>query len=400
MTETQLRLRATFAEYRPIIVVALVVLLAVGGWVTYGTYVDPGEETERQRVDSWIVTGDVSHGAEITRENAVFENGSEFNDEPVYYTELSPTATGEFSVRYHATSGENVTITIVPELVYRSADEDVVYWEQSSELSSVTESNVAPDEAVTASFDVNTTAVEDEVGEIEDDLGASPGETAVFVRATIAVDGQINGQQRSVSQTERVTLSIDGGTYRFENDDAFEESFDEYETVSVTQSHGPIRTIGGPLLLVLGGAGLIASVIADRRVLDLTDGERRWLEYAADRSEFEDLVTTAALPADVLDRPRAEVASFEDLAQLAIDLETPLIDERTEECYVVPGEDVCYVYDPPEPPSANHAPKSTPGDGSNSILEFASVDDEETDNEDSVVEAETIPDEATDETAK
>lgn len=359
MTETRLRLRAALAEHRTLVIVIFVVVLAVGAWMTYGTHVDPGAEAEQRPIDSWVVSGDVSHGAEITRENAVFENGSEFRNEPVYYTGLSPTATGEFTVRYHASTGENVMISMVPELVYRSVDDDVVYWERSRELSQTIESDVEPDEPVTASFDVDVTSIESEIDKIEADLGASPGESSAFIRTAIQIEGQIDGQHRTVSQSERMTVSLDGSTYSFDDDDAFEETFNKHETKYVTQSYGSIRTIGGPLLLLLGGVGLIGIVIADRRLPELTDEERRWLAYTADRDEFADLLTIATLPTEVLDRPRSDVASFGELAQLAIDLETALIQERTEDCYVVPAEGVLYVYVPPDPPTTDSPTEST-----------------------------------------
>lgn len=395
MTETRLRLRAALDDHRTLVIVAFVVVLAAGAWMTYGTHVDSGEEVEQRPIDSWAVSGDVTHGAEITRENAVFENGSEFRNEPVYYTELSPTATGEFTIRYHASTGENVTISMVPELVYRSVDDDVVYWERSRELSQTTASDVEPDEPVTANFDVDVTAIESEIDEIETDLGASPGEPSTFIRADIQIEGEIDGQHRTVSQSERMTVSPDGSTYSFDDDDTFEKTFDEYETTSVTQSDGSTRTIGGPLLLLLGGVGLIGIVIADRRLPELTDEERRWLAYTADRDEFGDLSTTATLPTELLDRPRCDVASFGELAQLAIDLETALIQERTDDCYVVPVEGVLYVYAPPEPPTTDSSTESAtdePQREDEQGFEFTENAGETIDSEDS--DGATVPDES------
>jgi len=90
--------------------------------------------------------------------------------------------------------------------------------------------------------------------------------------------------------------------------------------VTVERSYGPLRSVGGPFLLVIGllGSGGLAYARREHE-LALTPAERDYLSYSDDRSEFAEWITTFRLPASVHERSEAEAESLRDLVDFAID---------------------------------------------------------------------------------
>ncbi|MFP8956481.1 DUF5305 domain-containing protein [Natrialbaceae archaeon A-CW3] len=351
-SRTRLRLRSLVTDYRWVIALACVLALVSGGWIAYGAHVDPGEETEQRLVHSWSTTGDLSHSAVVEEENAVYPVGSRLSNQPLYYTRLSPTVEGTYSAGYESQTGDDVTIDLEVELVWQSTDDEHTYWRETESLAAVTDGDVEPGEDVEATFSVNVSAVEERMDEIESDLGASPGDREVFIRVDRSLEGVVDGDHRTETDTHEIEIAIDGSTHSLETPDGLDRSHDEYETVTVTQSHGPERTAGGPLLALLGliGLGALAAIPTSR--YEPTPEERDWLAYQEALEEHGSLVTPTRLPAEVEDRPEAEIDRFETLIQLGIDLEAAILDDRESGQYVVLTDELRYVYEPPTRPAS------------------------------------------------
>ncbi|WP_255191861.1 DUF5305 domain-containing protein [Natronobeatus ordinarius] len=396
--ETLLRWRVRLVDRRLLAVLAVVCLLGIGGWLTYTAHVDPGERTEERVVDAWSMTGTLSHEAAVVEPNPLYgewpedadgnatadanesaTNGTDaattvaastaetavkpvvLTDRPLYYTSLSPTARGAVTTSYDATRGEDVAVTLELELVSRAADGDVVYWEETERLASVQETDVGPGEDVVATFEVNVSQIGDRIDEIERGLGASPGETETFVDVETTLEGEIDDERESVGRTDRIDLAVEENTYRFDADDPFEETSTDTETVTVTRSSGPLRTVGGPLLLALSIVG-IGTLGAVHAFWCPSDAERAWIDYLDDRVAFEEVFVRAELPPAATSGPVAEVPTLAELARLAIDVDSVVLEEPDRLRYLVQHEGTTYVYTPPatpNEPSSDRAGRTT-----------------------------------------
>lgn len=356
MSETSIRLRDVLARYRLVFVLAFVLLALAGGWLAYGAYVDPGETTEQRLVSSVTTSGEFSHGAIVEEENTLYPVGTEFTNEPLYYRSLSPEVTGEFVGGYDGADGEDVEGTLDVRLVYRSLDDDAIYWQESAELGSASASDLQPGEELAVAFAINVTEVTDRIDEIESDLDASPGDTELFLEVEHALVGTFDGTEREVEESHRIDLEIDGSTHGFDDERYYGDRHEEYEEVVVPQEPPSTNAIGGPLLLVLGlvGAGTLAIVSPSR--YEITPEERAWLEYRSDLEEYGELTTAVELPPETIDRQAVEIQRLGDLCRLGIDLETAIF-ETTDRVgsdriqYVVIHDDFRYVYDPPNRPA-------------------------------------------------
>ncbi|WP_226004276.1 DUF5305 domain-containing protein [Natrinema salinisoli] len=351
--ERRLRSRVLLAEYRTAIIVALVVLVALGGWISYGAYATPGEETTQQRTAAWTATGDVSHAATVTEPNTVYAEGTRLENDPLYYTAISPTVDGEFVAGYDARTSDNVQVGLTVDLVYRSVGSDnTTHWSERERLASTREADVQPGENVTAAFSVNVSEITARIDEIESDLEASRGDTDIELVLEREIDGTIAGERRSTADSYRVTIDADSGTYEITDDQSYTETHEEYETETVPASVSPVRSIGGPLLVVLGIGGLVGLRYVSRRVPTPTAAEREWLAYRDDRDEFEQVITTMRLPDAALEGPRGELETLLALAEFGIDVGSAIVFDPERELYVVRGDGMVSVFEPPAKPSA------------------------------------------------
>ncbi|AXR77108.1 DUF5305 domain-containing protein [Natrarchaeobaculum sulfurireducens] len=352
--ERRLRLRTLFWKHRTTIAVALVLVLTLGAWVSYGVYADPGETTEERLEYSWTATGEVDHAAPVVDSTAAYPEKDVLENEPLYYTAISPTAEGAFVGGYDAASGEDVAVSLVVDLHYRAVepDEGTVYWNERERLTNVNETDVDPGEPVTATFEMNVSAVSDRIDEIETDLEASPGQTEIRLEVDREIGGTIDGTEQLAADSVTVPIEYDGSTYAFDTEGDLDESHESFRTETVAASYGPARSVGGPLLALLGAGGLSGVALASRRVPEPTTAEREWLAYRNDVAEFDEVIVPATLPESVLEKPHAAVPSLAALAELGIDTGEAIVHDRETGRYLVAVDDVAYVYDPPSVPSS------------------------------------------------
>lgn len=355
--ETRLRLRAVLhAQFAAILAVCLLVA-AVGGGVAYTTHVDPGTETETRTVSSLTVESEYVHAAEVTEPNSVFATGTVLDDRNTYFTRIAPVLDVDAETTYQAASASDVDVRLESVLVIRNVGEEgTVYWSERETLANETVSDVAPGETAGASFALNSSAVDATATSIEEELGASPGETEMVVTTDVAIDGTIDGEATSYSRTIELPIDHGGDTYTVNDPGVQSDSPDRTEQVTVEQSYGPLRAIGGPLLLVIGLIGAGGLGYARRGDdLALTPAEREYLAYRDDRSEFAEWITQIRLPASVHEREAATAGSLRDLVDFAIDSDTGVIEDPQTGAFHAVTPDLVYTYRPPSPEGVTEA---------------------------------------------
>jgi hypothetical protein len=354
-----LRLRALLDRQFATVAAVLVVCALAGGFATYTAHVDPGTTTEERVVATWESSGTFDHAATVTRENPLFPVGRTLEDRQVYFSSIAPTVNGSYTFGYRASDGGTVETSVDVVLITRSVGEQTgdqsggatVLWERSRTLHETDAATLAPGDDVRAPFSFNASAVESERGRIEDRLGGGVGTIETFVRATVDVEGTVNGERVDEREVHTLPVTIEGNTYRVGPAEASGQQFETTQSVTVPRTYGPLRSVGGPALLALSLAGVAGLAVGRSRYrLELTDAEREWLAYREDRSEFDEWITTFRLPFEAFDRPEAEAASLADLVDFAIDTDSGVIEAPDGTEYYVVHDDVLYTYTAPRAP--------------------------------------------------
>jgi hypothetical protein len=354
-SETRLRVRALLHAQFTVIVVVCFIAAAAGAGLVYTTHVAPGTATETQTISPLTVETEHVHSAEVTESSSVFATGTVLDDRNTYFTRIAPELDVDVEAGYTATAASNVTVDVASELLIRNVGEDgeVVYWSDREPLANRQFSDVDSGETVAASFVLNISTIDATTASIEEELGASPGTTEVLVVSEIAVDGTFGGEPTTYTRTIQMSIEPGDGTYSVSEPGLQSGGPEQTEQVTVQRSYGPLRSVGGPLIFLLGmvGTGALLYVrIQDQ--LALTAKEEAYLSYRDDRSEFAEWITRIRLPDSVFERPQAEASSLGDLVDFAIDNNTGVVKHpETDVFYAVTG-DLLYTYRPPSPTSS------------------------------------------------
>jgi hypothetical protein len=367
MNEWGVRVRALADRWAGSLLVVALVLAAVGGWMTYGAYAAPGTHTEERTVEEWTVEGSFSHRATVNdaADGTVFEPGTTVRNRSVYFERVMPVLEGSFALTYAGTDAP-LDLRLEQRLVVRSVEpaardeEPTAYWERRRSLAT-TETTLRPGEQTTHPFSVNVTRTVQRASNVSERLG-DPGEIRISVDVAVAATRRTAG-----AETRRLnfTLPIESqtGVYRVAAQPR-RETFSRTETVEVPNDPGPTREVGGPLLLFVGALGAVGLVVARRNdVIAVSDAEREWLAYRDDRTDFEEWISTARLPDESYRLPEADAASLADLADIAIDTDSPVVFDPETEAYHVIHDGVRYTYDPPAVADESAAPPADRGDG-------------------------------------
>lgn len=328
-----------------------VVVALFGGFLAYEPYVDPGTEVEEFEKSNWSSTAAFTHQANVTEETDVFEAGTVLRDRPSYLESISPVLDGTFTYEYEASSGGELSVDANLTLILRSAGEETEYWREESTLSSVTEASVRPGEEVAVPFSVNVTETKRRIAEIEDQLDGTPGETEIIVAATLERTGERNGQQVSKRTDHRTTIDSEGNVYSVTGADPDTDSGQQFGQETVEASYGPLRTVSGPALVVVGLLGVVGLAVGrSQGWFSVPERRREWLTYQGTRSEFDEWITDGEVPGEVMERTVIEVDSLEGLVDVAIDSDRRVIADRSRGICVVVLDDALYRFVPPDPP--------------------------------------------------
>ena len=346
--DSRLRVRAVLHAQFTLLLAVLIVCAGIGGAAAYTAHVDPGTETVERTVTSWSVASEHVHSADVVRDSPVFDQGDTLTDRNTYFATVAPVLDVSLEASYQAPTAENVTVETASVLVLRNAAEGTVYWEDRETLASRTATDVEPGETVRTNFTVNVSALGQRIDRIQSDLGSAPGETEALVVSRVTVDGEVAGESVEHVQPLELAITPGGDTYAVEGAGGQSEPINRTVTEQVERSYGPVRSVGGPLLFLVGVAGSGALVYARReRRLELTPAERAWLDYRDDRSEYAEWITRVELPADLAGSSDGRAESLADLVDFAIDNDVGVVEDPTTGRYHALVGDRLYTYVPP-----------------------------------------------------
>lgn len=348
-----IHLRLLVTDNFTLIIVALFVLVALGGFATYVTYVDPATQTETQTVSSWESAGEFTHQATVTNGTRTFDPGAVLRNRTVYLQRVSPRMNGSFTYEYAATQDGNLTATATLAIIIRSVKEthdgnETIYWRIERPLKRTEIEGLEPDERVQLPFSVNVSALKQRANNIEQRVGDPPGMPQVHLLASVDLSGSRNGQAVDRTRLYRLPIEFEQSAYRVQDMGPRQDSGRQTRKVTVAVTPGPLRSVGGPVLLFVSGCGLV-SLIFSRWTghLTVSKTERDWLAFRSDREEFDDWITTGRVPAEAISHPCIEVESLSGLVDTAIDTDERVIEDPHCNQYVVISNTIRYVYKPP-----------------------------------------------------
>lgn len=352
MTDWLLRLRSLLDKQFAFVVAALIVLALVGGWMTYTVHATPKTTTEERPVSSWQTEGWFNHSATVTENNSVYPVGTTLTNRSIYFTEIAPWFNGTYAFTYDASKRGDLNGTVSLQFVLQGVEENrdstTVVWQTTKPLGTTSIDSFKPGETVRVGFTVNMNQTINRTEIIDEQLDNPPSQPEIVIRATVDIQGTVNGQSVDPVAEHTLPVTLEQGMYRPAHPGRITDQYETTQTVTVQQTYGPLRAVGGPALLFGPLVALVGLVVArSRGRLGLSNAEQKLLAYEDEREDFEEWISTIQLPDEAFDLPRAEAASLGALVDFAIDTDNSVIEDPDNGAYYVIHDGYLYTYQPP-----------------------------------------------------
>lgn len=349
----RLRAQARLSSWLLVVIIGLFVVAFTGAVFTYGGYVAESTETEQRVIADGELVTDLEYTAEVTGENEIYPVGTELSGQELYYTGVSPELDGEYTVRPSTNEFDSGTLLTEYEVGIRAMpndrDRSEPIWEDQLDSDRVETAN--PDEEHSVTVSANVPEALNRTEAIESSVGASLGSVELYVLAETRFEGEVESQAETMQTDAELIVDPGESTYFVERASSSNDQTSVTEEVSTETPPGLVFRFGGPLLLVVGLAGLAgAGVARSRNTVALDPDERAWLSYRNDYEQFEEWITVAEPPASLRDRELGTAGSLGDLVDIAIDTDNVVIYDRERGQYCVFDQHGGYRYVPPAPP--------------------------------------------------
>lgn len=343
------RLRERCADNVVVVLAALVVLIAVGGWMTYTIHVAPPTVTEDREVGALTAEADYEHAATVEEENPIFPVGSNLRDRELYFTNVSPTLGGVYRYTFETTTAESVSVETELALRTRAVDGETEYWSERRTIGTDRVEAADGSGILEVPFTVNVPETEQRIAEIEQELGGSPGSTETALVARTTVIGTVAGEPIEKRDEHLLTIQPAGATYRVDSEGVGETRTAVTEPATTTHHVGPVRSYGAPLLLLLS-LGLFSAIgiLRYRGALRPSADVRGAMAEARTRRALDDWITVGRVPPSYGQKTVVAVDSLAGLVDVAIDSNRRVIEDRERGRYFVAFDEWVYAYPPRE----------------------------------------------------
>ncbi|WP_049984254.1 DUF5305 domain-containing protein [Halorubrum sp. BV1] len=348
--DRSIRVRAFLEQWLSVLLIAAVLLAAVGGWWSYQVHANPDIERESVTVGQWTESTAFDHSSVVVNDSLVFEEGERVRNRPVYYVNLAEEL--DVTYRYAHTASEGaVDVTTDVRLVYRGVEGEDVLWQYAEPLASGSDEGVTADENHTVDATVDIDEVFANIDTIERQLGAA-GTIEIRVVAASSVEGTLSGRDVSATYESAMPITVTQQTLRVLETETIDESGQRTDTVERVVEPSGLEAAGSVLVFVVGLAGAGGLLVARRRgLVDLSPDEREILHVHQQEQEFSEWITRGTFPSEREYEATVLVDDLEGLVDVAIDTNKRVIkDEQLGVSTVLDG-DYVYVYVRPDSPA-------------------------------------------------
>lgn len=346
--------RATARRWVPVLLALLVAVGAVGAWITYDSYTAPTTTVDRQTVTTWESDAYFDYRGVVAVENSVYPVGTELPGSEFYLKKIAPDFEGQLVYAYRTDYEGELTVTADVLLVYHEVDgrSGTEYWRVVEPLNAV-ERRIAPGEELRVPFAVDVPAVESRLEATRAEVGQLPARTdsEVLVLVQTNAVGTVDGDRVREFEEYALPIRFQRDVYAVDDPRVTTTTHEATRTTVVPVDPDPVARNGGPALLAVGLLGAAAlATLRYRGAFDLTEAERTYLQYRADRAAFDEWITTFSPAEEVFALPRTDAASLADLVDFAINTDSGVIESPDGTAFLVVHGGHRYCFDaPPDP---------------------------------------------------
>ncbi len=354
------------AARRGIVLGALLLTAALGGFVAAQTFTGPDTATEQRTVGTWTTEGELRHGAVVQRDTRAFDAGAVLHNRSVYFSSVTPALNGSYVFR-HSGDAEPATVQTDLRLVVRAVtvgEDKSVLWRVSERVASERTASLSPGDEFAVPYEFNVTAQSELAERVRRELGSSRGELQVRLVADTTVSATVAGERFDRERTATLEVTPRGDSYAVSATSAGQRREPVTERVAVPVEPDPVARYGGLLAALLGlvGVGLVAYLDRAGR-LDVDPETRAAMELARDRDSFAEWISTGRVPPAGDDRV-VTVDSLAGLVDVAIDSDRRVVEDTDSGTFVVLDGGTRYEFRPDDCDGDVLGPVDGHGEGS------------------------------------
>ena len=340
------RLYYVVSKYGPRLAAVLLVLGGVGmfgaGWVyTHPPTTEVTDQTDQRTVESTMQTR-----AAVTGDTDLYRRGETLENQPVYLTDAAPNLTLLLQTRLPSES-DDVDQRI--ELVYTATRDGDAFWKLTEPLRGET---TREGRAVVTRTDFGAADALARERRYQAEFGDA---ATVSLGVRVTVDYTLDGYEGTLTETYAIESGSDW--YSIPSRVASRtHGTPVTRTVELPARQTPSVLASGVGGAVLFGVGLAVVVVYYRRLRNASLAE---FEPAIHRQRYEDWISRGTVPEGGAETT-IEMASLEELVDVAIDTGERVIYDEADGNYTVLRHPVAYRYVPPagERPSASGTGRS------------------------------------------
>lgn len=309
-----------------------VLLISGAGYV----YLTPSEVTlAPEQEEVFEIESEISHGAVVQDDSPLFEVEDELENQPVYFTNITPELDIDTSTTVNTPDGQIVNVTQRLYLEEEAIWGDITFW--SNDVALGTNQTILVEEGANVQASLDIGEIQSRSREIESVLGGTAN-MRLSLRLETIYETQIEGD--TYEGRMLVTPEMDVGTSAYRVEDDLSESTTETRTIPRgTETQSPSMSLIGALLLLGGGALAGGGAIA-WKARELDEEE---LRLAAHRQEYSDWISQGELIVNP-DSQYIYVHSLKDLVNIGIDTDKRVIYDPSIEAYTVADGDIVYYF--------------------------------------------------------
>ena len=315
-----------------VVVLAVVGLFSLAGAGT--TYLTPSTETVTENIHEQEITTTTATSAVVQEDNALWPEGTELEDSPVYLMNATPTMT--VTAGTDIDGADDAVVDHEWVVVIEASHDNEEFWSESQTLATETHESTAASTSAT----VDAEAIHDRVTTVEETVAPA---AEVSVELVLVVEYETDpGADHGYEGVETLStdLVIDERSYALAEDLEAETSHSDGAEMQVTQPHDWtwITALGLFGLVSLGAAvGLYAQRPEE---IDI-EAARNDLH----RRQYAQWISKGTIPMGV-NQQFVELDSLEDVVDVAIDTEQRVVYDERRDLYAVLGEHVAYYFSP------------------------------------------------------
>lgn len=324
------QLKLVVARYGILLAVGLAVLGVVASGGAYMTYSNPPVEEVSEQTNQQSFATEVQTVAVVENENALYEEGQELRDQPVYFLNATPALS--MNIRTAVPSDQEVSVTHRLVLELRGVRDGQSFYEERRVISA--DETQVSDGVTWTNTSTNMSAIRELVIEKRNTIGS-------VGTLEVSLGLQTSYESQKYSGTLEPTTGLVFSERAYWLSGQLSES--ESHSMQVTR-----RETGSPnmgVVLGLSVSGIVLIVGAGLLTIRSRGLSVETIETEVVRSQYDEWISKGEIPTKS-GKDYLKTDSLEDLVDVAIDTSSRVIHDRQLDAYAVVQGELVYYYTP------------------------------------------------------